>query len=244
MFFIRKEDEPKLNAAIESLSQVFEYTYAGDMLVTFNRNMGFLEDARFMEALNGSAEYPFEKTLIWRLHVLCWCAQNGLRRAGDFVECGVYRGFCSAVAARYLEFAKLDRQWYLYDTFAGIPADQLNPGTAESPPEYAAAGLYDFCRQRFAPYPNVHVIQGRVPEVLRDRAPDKVAFLHLDMNSAPAELAALEFFWERMTPGALILLDDYGWRGYRAQKLAEDPFFAARGVQVLELPTGQGIVMV
>jgi hypothetical protein len=244
MFFVRGEDEPKLNAAIKSLSSVFEVTYAGDMLITFNRNMGFLEDARFMQALNGSADYPFEKTLVWRLHVLAWCAQNGLRRAGDFVECGVYRGFSTAVAARYLEFGGLDRQWYLYDTFAGIPADQLNPGSTESPPEYAMPGLYEFCRQRFAPYPNIHVVQGRVPEVLRERAPEKVAFLHLDMNSAPAELAALEFFWERMAPGSLILLDDYGWRGYRAQKLAEDPFFAARGRTVLELPTGQGVVLV
>jgi len=64
------------------------------------------------------------------------------------------------------------------------------------------------------------------------------------MNSAPAEIAALAYFWERLVPGALVLLDDYGWRGYRAQKLAEDPFFAARGLQVMELPTGQGMVMV
>ena len=39
-----------------------------------------------------------------------------------------------------------------------------------------------------------------------------------------------------------MVLDDYGWRGYRAQKLAEDPWLAARGYQVLELPTGQGLL--
>jgi O-methyltransferase len=243
MFFVHKEDEPRLHSAIESLSGMFAYTFSGDMLITFNRNMGFFEDAKFMDAFNASVEYPFEKTLVWRLHVLCWCAQNGLRREGDFVECGVFRGLSTSVAARYLEFGARDKQWYLYDTFAGIPRDQLNAGH-ESPPEYAMEGLYDLCRRRFAPYPNVQVVQGRIPEVLRERAPDKVAFLHLDMNSAAAEVAALEFFWERLAPGALVLLDDYGWRGYRAQKLAEDPFFAARGRQVLELPTGQGIVMV
>lgn len=243
MFWVKQEHLPKFNEAVESLSKVFAYTFAGDMLITFDRNTGFLEDERFMQAFNASVATPIEKTLVWRLHVLCWCAQNGLRRAGDFVECGVFRGFCSAVATRYLDFGSRDKQWYLYDTFAGIPADQLDAGKA-SPAEYAAAGLYEACRERFAAYRNVHVIQGRVPEVLHGRAPDKVAFLHLDMNSAPAELAALEFFWERLVPGALVLLDDYGWRGYRAQKLAEDPFFAAHGLQVLELPTGQGIVMV
>lgn len=243
MFVVRKEHEAKLNEAIESLAKAFTYTFAGDMLITFDRNMGFFEDARFVEAFNANAATSIEKSLIWRLHVLCWCAQNGLRRDGDFVECGVHRGFCSAVAARYLDFGSSDKQWYLYDTFAGIPADQLDAGMA-SPAEYAEAGLYEACRKRFAAYRNVHVIQGRVPEVLHARAPEKVAFLHLDMNSAPAELAALEFFWERLVPGALVLLDDYGWRGYRAQKLAEDPFFAARGLRVMELPTGQGIVLV
>jgi hypothetical protein len=205
--------------------------------------MGFFEDTRFMEAFDGSVSNPVEKTLIWRLHVLCWSALNSLRVAGDFVECGVFQGFCSAVATRYLDFGSRDKQWYLYDTFSGIPPDHLNPGHRNSP-DFEMPGQYEACRARFAAYRNVHVIQGRVPDVLRERAPEKVAFLHLDMNSAVAEVGALEFFWERLTPGAAIVLDDYGWRGYRAQKLAEDPFFAARGRQVLELPTGQGLLLV
>lgn len=243
MFWVKKEDEPKFNEAVDTLSKIFGFTFAGDMLITFNRNMGFFEDARFMEAFNGNVRFPVEKTLIWRLHVLCWNALNSLRVEGDFVECGVFQGFCSAVATRYLDFGSVDKQWYLYDTFSGIPPDQLNPGHRNSP-DFEQPGLYEGVVQRFAGYRNVHVVRGRVPDVLHERAPEKVAFMHIDMNSAAAELAALEFFWERLSPGAAIVLDDYGWRGYRAQKLAEDPFFAARGRQVLELPTGQGLVLV
>lgn len=243
MFLVKKEDEPKFNQAVDTLAKIFSFTFVGDMLITFNRNMGFFEDARFMAAFNDNVGTPVEKTLIWRLHVLCWSALNSLRVEGDFVECGVWRGFCSAVAARYLDFGSRGRQWYLYDTFTGIPPDQLNPGH-QNPTDFEQPGLYEACRERFAAYPNMHVIRGRVPEVLRERAPQKVAFMHIDLNSAAAEMGALEFFWERLTPGAAIVLDDYGWRGYRAQKLAEDPFFAARGRQVLELPTGQGLVLV
>src|SRR3970282_1992325 len=154
---------------------IFGCTFAGDMLITFNRNMGFFEDARFMEAFNGNVRYPVEKTLIWRLHV-----------SGDFVECGVFQGFCSAVAARYLDFGSRDRQWYLYDTFTGIPPDQLNPG-GQNPTDFEQPGLYEACCERFASYPSMHVIRGRVPEVLRERAPAKVAFMHLDMNSGAAD---------------------------------------------------------
>jgi O-methyltransferase len=243
MFYVPQEHADEVNRAIDTLARVFGYTFAGDMLITFHRNMGFYEDARFMEAFNAEASNDQEKSLVWRLHVLCWCARNCLRREGDFVECGVYRGFSTAVAARVLDFGASGKQWFLYDTFSGIPGDQLDPDLP-SPPIYSAPGLYESCVERFARYPNVHVIRGRVPEALRERAPAKVAFLHLDMNSAAAEVAALEFFAERLAPGAMIVLDDYGWRGYRAQKLAEDPFFAARGWPVLELPTGQGLVLV
>jgi O-methyltransferase len=243
MFWVKQEDQARFNEAVDTLSKVFRLMFAGDMLITFNRNWSFFEDAKFMQAFNGSVINEVEKTLVWRLHVLCWCALNSLRVAGDFVECGVFQGFCSSVAIRYLDFGERDKQWYLYDTFSGTPPDQVDPGH-QSSPDYEQPGIYETVVQRFAGLRNVHVVRGKVPDVLRTRAPETVAFLHLDMNSAAAETGALEFFWERLSPGATILLDDYGWSGYRAQKLAEDPFFAARGRQVLELPTGQGMVLV
>ncbi len=66
--------------------------------------------------------------------------------------------------------------------------------------------------------------------------------MHIDLNNAPAEIGALEILFDRLSPGGILILDDYGWVGYKAQKQAEDPWLAARGYQVLELPTGQGLV--
>lgn len=97
--------------------------------------------------------------------------------------------------------------------------------------------------QRFADLSNVTVSQGKVPEVLHDVAPEKIAFMHLDLNNADAEIGALEILFDRMVPGAVLILDDYGWLAYRAQKDAEDPWLAQRGYRVLELPTGQGLVI-
>ena len=103
--------------------------------------------------------------------------------------------------------------------------------------------LYAEVRDRFADLANVTVTQGRVPEILDDIAPETIAFLHLDLNDAKPEMAALTTLFDRVSPGGTIVLDDYGWFAYRAQKEAEDPFFAARGYSVLELPTGQGLVI-
>ena len=243
MFYgLTKESAEAVEAAIAALGAAFARTFAADMLVTFDRNQGFLDDPDFMRAFNAIAQSPTEQSLLWRLHVFCWCARNGLRRDGDFVECGVFEGFSVAVAAQLLDFAHTRRRWYLYDTFAGIPPDQIGTGHV-SPQAYADPNLFGRVEARFEKYPNIEVIQGRVPEVLAEVAPQRIAFLHLDMNSAQAEVGALEILYERVVEGGQILLDDYGWLTYREQKAAEDLFFGRYGVPVLELPTGQGLVV-
>lgn len=243
MFQVNEQYAKRVKEAIDTLAASFAYTFASDMLITFDRNLSFREDGRFVRAFEPETADELEKSIEWRLHVLCWCAANALRAEGDFVECGVFRGVSTAVAARFLEFAGQPRAWYLYDTFQGIPGDQLNAGDV-SPPRFAEPGLYESVVQRFAVYPNIHVVRGRIPDVLAERAPGKVAFMHLDLNSALAEKAALEFFADRFAPGAFVVLDDYGWRGFRPQKLVADAFFGARGRPIMELPTGQGVVMI
>jgi hypothetical protein len=41
----------------------------------------------------------------------------------------------------------------------------------------------------------------------------------------------------------VIVLDDYGYYGYVAQRDAERAWFGARGYDVVELPTSQGLVI-
>ena len=234
----------RLRTILDEIGAMYDgRMFANDMLITLHRSAGFLGDARFMAAFSGEANDDQERSLAWRLHVLVWCAEGALRREGDFVECGVYRGFSTAVAARYLDLARLDRRWILFDTFSGIPEDQLNPG-GFNPDIYREPGLHAACVARFAHLPNVEVVRGRVPEILADHAPERIAFVHLDMNSAEAEVAALECLFPRFAQGAYVLLDDYGWHFHREQKLVADEFFGDHGYRVLELPTGQGLVIV
>jgi len=243
MFFFDNDAQAReLQKALDILKGIYARYYASDMLIALERNMGFLQDARFMAAIRSAQRDDQEADLLWRLHVLCWCAQNALKLDGDFVECGVFRGFCTAVAAQYLDFANCRKTWHLYDTFSGIPADELGPGAA-NPAAFQDPSLHASVVARFAAYSNVKVHRGRVPEVLAGSAPERIAFLHLDMNSAAAEVGALEVLYDRLVPGAYLLLDDYGWYPYRQQKSAEDVFFASRETKVLELPTGQGLVI-
>jgi O-methyltransferase len=211
--------------------------FASDNLFAFGRNLGFLDDDRFMAAMERHAQSDAEKSAIWRAYVLCWAAKRALRLEGDLVECGCGRGTSARIVADYIGLESSAKQLYLYDLFV------LSLGTnLRSVPEQASQ-LFDQVRERFAALSNVHVIKGEVPKSFEQGAPEKIAFLHIDMNNPAAEVGALEQLYDRVEPGAVIVFNDYGWRAYREQKLAEDRFFERIGQQILEIPTGQGLLI-
>ena len=63
------------------------------------------------------------------------------------------------------------------------------------------------------------------------------------MNNTLAEIGVLEFIFDRIVSGGIIILDDFGWSAYREQQHKEKDFFQKRNLKVMELPTGQGIVL-
>jgi hypothetical protein len=63
------------------------------------------------------------------------------------------------------------------------------------------------------------------------------------MNCSPPEVAAIDFFWDRLLPGAVVLLDDYAYFGYEPQKHAMDAFARQKHVMIASLPTGQGLLL-
>ncbi|MGD9123533.1 MAG: TylF/MycF/NovP-related O-methyltransferase [Desulfarculaceae bacterium] len=244
MFYGLKNDEQRnlFFTALWLIRRVYKRVFQQDHLITVERCMGFMDDPEFMKAFKKAAQNKQERSLIWRIHTLAWAARHCLNLKGDFVECGVYRGFSSFFLAHYLDFNSQKRSFYLYDTFAGIPEGYGN-GSPVKEGAHGEKGLYEEVKQKFSPFKNVEVVKGIVPEVFKKVCPKKIAFLHIDMNSAKAEVGALEGLFDLLVPGGMLVLDDYGWQWYRAQKEAEDVFFKKRGYSVLEIPTGQGLVI-
>src|SRR5690242_17999018 len=129
MFYnVPEEDVESFRRALETIQRVYRgQTFCGDMLITAGRNCTFCSDERFMQAFDATAKGAQEKSLIWRLHVLAWAARNALHLKGDFVECGVWMGFSSAVICKCIDFATLPRTYYLYDTFTALPQETTTP---------------------------------------------------------------------------------------------------------------------
>jgi len=216
--------------------------YVSDGLATWMKILPFFEDPRFMvlsDLHQGLLPIP---NWHWNLQTVLWAVRQVATVPGDFVELGVFRGHTTLFVADYLEFADMPRTWRLYDTFEGIPEDQLDPDwAAKNRKAYEGTFSFEEVRARFASFPNIRVIQGRVPDVLHEDAPEQIAFLHMDLNNSVAEIAALDLLFDRIPSGGVIVFDDYCWEVSRAQHDAEKAWFAARGLHILPLPTGQGV---
>lgn len=239
------------------LTRIHHRVFWGNLLLTINKSAGFLDNRHFSTCVAAIANrHPYDSyhsphSIAWRLHTLVWAAQNALKLPGDFVECGVFKGDFSWVITEMLDFGTQHKTLFLYDSFEGFsPICSSASDFPEAPDFYAkanryyrAANLHEDVIQRFADYPNVRIIKGFIPESLAGTAPASIAFLHIDLNSPAAETAALDALFDRVTSGGYIVFDDYGWYLARKQKTAIDDFFTPRGYTVLELPTGQGLVI-
>jgi hypothetical protein len=227
--------------------------YMEDGLFTLHNDQ-FRRDRAFQEAYRRGlqASNGVDAAFEWRVHVALWAAATSLHVPGDFVECGVNAGFISSAIMHRLRWSNLDRRFYLIDTFGGPVFDQYSPeeverGRLSLAQSALASGAYvtDLARVRanYSEWPNAVVVQGVIPEVLPTLEMGAVAFLHIDMNCAYPEQAALEFFWDRLSRGAIVLLDDYAYFGHDRQASAMDAAARALGTQILSLPTGQGVII-
>lgn len=222
-------------------------TYKQDGLAT-EHNADFMKDEAFMKSYNlGKNTGSWRKSEIhWRAYVACWAANKAKHLEGDFVECGVYRGGLARTVMHYVDFKKLPKKFYLLDTFCGLVEeclsdDEQKRGFRELGRRYD--DCYEFVRDLFKEFGNVVIIRGTVPDTLPLVEARKVSYLSIDMNCAAPEIAAAEFFWDKLVSGAVMVLDDYGWANHIAQKRSFDEFAFRKGVQVLPLPTGQGLIL-
>jgi len=229
----------------------------GDRLLTLDKSAAFRSDPRFADAMKGvssdtgATQYASPDGISWRLNTLVWAARTALHTSGDFVECGVYKGDMSWVVTELVDLTDAGRTFYLYDTYEGFSPRYSSEDDFPLAPQffhiahrgYNSPELYDSVRNRFSGKPYVKVIKGVVPDILREIAPDKISFLHIDMNSPAPEVGALELLFERVSPGGVVILDDYGWFLHTKQKDADDRFMSDHGHEILELPTGQGLLI-
>jgi len=166
---------------------------------------------------------------------------------GDMVECGVWRGGSMMVVALTLvDLGATDRHLHLFDTFTRTP----DPGDEDvTTSGVRAADIIEELRTaevfRYLPmaeverllqdtgYPaeRLHFVPGLVEATIPSAAPDAIALCRLDTDWYASTAHELEHLWPRMTPGGVLVIDDYG--DFRGARKAVDEYLAAQDERVL-----------
>ena len=165
--------------------------------------------------------------------------------AGHVVECGVLKG---ASLVRFASFRQLlespdSRRIIAFDAFGpfpttGDPDDDrfITRFEAAAGPGLCVAQLDDVLRRK--KFEHIELVAGDILETVPRYAAEhpelKIALLHLDVDVYLPSRVVLETLYERLVPGGLLVLDDYGT--VPGETRAVDEFFRGRDAAFRKLP--------
>ena len=222
--------------------------YVSDGLFVWGRIIGWIRDKKFRDAT--SVAQPSEKdggvdsAIAWRTHVACWAASRACEIAGDFFEFGCHEGY-TATAIRAFNSNKFEqlgnRSYYWFDMFMiGVGGSQKKTVIDQSGSESKAIS-------RAKMHKNTVIIKGNVIDTYVKNSffdGKKIAFAHFDLNDFGVEMAVLEKAFLHVEKGSVLLFDDFAMCPFKRQNRGYRDFFRSRGIEILELPTGQGVVII
>lgn len=151
---------------------------------------------------------------------------------GALAEAGVYRGnFC-----RVMNYLMPDRDIFLYDTFEGFVASDMDidvdcgytpdevfgqrTGKAVYMPETPGDRQIALIRQLLSSPEKAHFRKGNFPDTTKDDKNVHFCLVSLDMDLYRPMKDALLFFWPRMVPGGYIFIHDYNSTIFKGVKEA------------------------
>lgn len=183
--------------------------------------------------------------LMWRHWIVSYSVRHAIKFSNgdfDFVECGVCDGVTAYFALREMQGLGGRAKIHLYDAWAPMRGEELLE------PEQFVIGQYSNIslqrvKKNLNEFDNVVYHPGYIPNSLDSEpsSPDKICYIHIDLNSAMPTIAALEYFFPRIVRGGVILFDDYGSNNYKTTKEAVDKFFSDKRGILMPQPTGQAI---
>jgi O-methyltransferase len=156
---------------------------------------------------------------------------------GDVIECGVCNGGTAAVLARVATHSHMQRTVWLFDSFQGMPQTTPEDGIAidgHTAEQHIGkevgdpARVKEVLRKVGADLGRVKIVPGWFQDTFpsASEAISQIALLNIDADWYESVKLCLETFYDRITPGGFISLDDYGhWPGC---KLAADNFLRQR----------------
>jgi hypothetical protein len=156
------------------------------------------------------------------------------RIPGDIVECGVWRGGSSMMAAlTLLGMGDTGRKIYMYDTFAGMSApeeadvDYYNQNAKAEWEKHEKQDVNLWCyspldavernlKSTGYPADRLVFVRGKVEDTIPETMPSQIALLRLDTDWYASTRHELVHLYPVLSEQGVLIVDDYGhWQGAR-----------------------------
>lgn len=162
---------------------------------------------------------------------------------GDMAECGCYQGASAYFMAKEDPAIPL----HLFDSFCGLS----EPSARDVPQDSQhltwqkgdlKAGKQDLLAA-VGHLQNVRIYEGWIPERFDEVGHLTFKLVHIDVDLYQPTKESLAFFYPRLNPGGVIVLDDYGSTKCSGAYHACNEYIADKPEYIVHLPTGQGIIV-
>ena len=163
---------------------------------------------------------------------------------GDLAECGVFRGESLIPMAVYLKQTGGKKTLFGLDSFEGFDEsvyqdirlggeedrEKRVKGFSQTSLEYVQNKL-----KTFEVESQVQLIAGFFQQTLSSIRNRRFSFVHLDCDLYESYKVCLDFFYEHLSRGGIILLDEYNDPHWPGCKKAVNEFLSAKGERVFEI---------
>jgi hypothetical protein len=151
---------------------------------------------------------------------------------GNIVECGVSIGHGALLFLLLSEYAEISREYYGFDSFEGFPnpseKDEKTPITGKgfwaNPTDTVIKVLKDGRLPDEVIESKVHLIKGYFENTLTSYS-GAIAILHLDCDLYDSYKVSLEHLYDKVSPGGVIMFDEYNDNRWPGATKAIDEFF-------------------
>lgn len=130
---------------------------------------------------------------------------------GDVVEFGCYVGTTSVPLGWRL--ANTEKKFYVYDSFEGLP-EKSSQDQSPAGMQFVAGELFASKKQliknfKQAGVPLPSITKAWFSNLTPTQIPEHISFAFLDGDYYHSVLDPLKLIWDRLTPGAIVIVDDY-----------------------------------
>lgn len=166
---------------------------------------------------------------------------------GCVVECGVFKGNSLLRFATFRELLEnqFSRKIIGFDVFGDFPETDFE-ADKQLRDEFIQIDGVALSKENieklinYKEIKNIELVKGDVlktiPEYIENNQQLKISLLHLDIDIYEPAKAILEYFWDRIVKGGVLILDDYAT--FPGETKAVDDFFKDKNIDIKKLPFG------